>query len=245
MLYSHVFAESKAYRDEVLPWCEYDTPLVVQFAGNDAQTLLRACRFVQNRAFAVDLNFGCPLREAQRHQYGYYLLHNKQNRQRILHIVRFLVQNLQLPVFCKIRLLPTPSETVEFAKELELAGCSLLTVHARQGLSPQNKRYGPAFLQFVKDIKAHITIPVICNGNVRSWDDIIRNLQYTQADGVMCAESIISNPALFYPATQVDSQTVQDTLTRIREHHRTQSMRLQRLGCELYQTQHPQQQPTL
>lgn len=205
MLYSHIFAVSKTYREEVLPYCEDDTPLVVQFAGNDAPTLLHAAKFVENRAFAIDINFGCPLKEAQKYQYGYYLLHSEQNRKRIVYIIQYLAKNLTIPIFCKIRLLPDPQDTINFAKDLEHAGCSLLTIHARQGLSPQDKRYGPAFLQFVKAVKEAIQIPVLCNGNVQCWDDIIRNLRYTKADGIMCAESIISNPALFYPALQVSS----------------------------------------
>ena len=39
-----------------------------------------------------------------------------------------------MPVSAKIRLLGSPSETVEFARRMEKAGACALTVHVRSGL---------------------------------------------------------------------------------------------------------------
>lgn len=44
---------------------------------------------------------------------------------------RTLRRNLSVPVSVKIRLLDTPSETVEFARRMEKAGACALTVHVR------------------------------------------------------------------------------------------------------------------
>jgi hypothetical protein len=46
-------------------------------------------------------------------------------------------------------------------------------------------------------IKQALRIPVITNGNTRSWRDVQRNLSLTRADGLMSAEGILANPALF------------------------------------------------
>ncbi len=50
-------------------------------------------------------------------------------------------------------------------------------------------------------LKSKLSIPVISNGNVRCWSDVVHNLRHTGADGIMCAESILANPALFLPAS--------------------------------------------
>ncbi len=41
--------------------------------------------------------------------------------------------------------------------------------------------------------------PLISNGNVITFDDVENNMSYTQADGIMSAEGILDNPALFLP----------------------------------------------
>ncbi|CAE7495994.1 Dus1l, partial [Symbiodinium microadriaticum] len=41
------------------------------------------------------------------------------------------------------------------------------------------------------------SIPIISNGNIITYDDAIQNLESTGSDGVMSAEGILDNPALF------------------------------------------------
>ena len=41
-------------------------------------------------------------------------------------------------------------------------------------------------------------VPLIANGNIREWSDVVENLKLTRADGVMSAEGILDDPALFF-----------------------------------------------
>jgi len=45
--------------------------------------------------------------------------------------VKKLHENLGIPVTCKIRVLPNKEATLKLAKDIEAAGCSILTVHGR------------------------------------------------------------------------------------------------------------------
>ncbi len=51
-------------------------PLFVQFCGNDANTILKAARHVEDQVDAVDINFGCPQRIAKRGNYGAFLMYD-------------------------------------------------------------------------------------------------------------------------------------------------------------------------
>ena len=48
MFISSVFVESKSYRKKVWQTNKKDRPLIVQFCGNNAKTLLCAAKMVQN-----------------------------------------------------------------------------------------------------------------------------------------------------------------------------------------------------
>lgn len=54
--------------------CAVRRPLFLQFCGNDADTVLKAARHVEDQVDAVDLNFGCPQRIAKRGRYGAFLM---------------------------------------------------------------------------------------------------------------------------------------------------------------------------
>lgn len=49
----------------------------------------------------------------------------------------------------------------------------------------------------VRAVVEAVNIPVLSNGNVRFARDIENNLAYTGAAGIMAAEGLLANPALF------------------------------------------------
>jgi tRNA-dihydrouridine synthase 1 len=53
-----------------------------------------------------------------------------------------------------------------------------------------------AELDVVKDLvkDEKVSVPIISNGNVRTWNDIERNLEFTGARGVMVGEALLTNP---------------------------------------------------
>jgi len=193
MFHSRLFAESSAYRERQFTTCEGDRPLVVQFCANDPQILLTAAKLVEDSCDAVDINLGCPQNIAKRGNYGSFLLTKPDT---VRPLVSVLHQNLKIPVFCKIRLLPDLEETLTFARMLEEAGCQLLTVHGRTK-EQKGKQAGMADWKAIRAIRHAISIPVIANGGVACFDDIQRCLDATGADGVMSAYGILKNPAFF------------------------------------------------
>lgn len=107
-----------------------------------------------------------------------------------------LSKNLKIPVCCKIRILPDEKATLDLCKKIEEAGCSILTVHGRT--KEQNKhRVANCDWEIIKKIKQNAKIPVFANGGIYTFDDVEACLEQTGVDGVMSAEALLENPALF------------------------------------------------
>lgn len=148
-------------------------------------------------------------------------------RELVLDIVSTVSKGISKPMFVKIRLLDTLDDTIELCRQLADAGAALIAIHGRYrvnlvGRTGPGARDGPAHLDQIAAVKAHFAsagepynrIPIISNGNVITWDDVQNNFAVTGADGIMSAEGILDNPALFYNAMTVDK-----TKSKTSDHH--------------------------
>ena len=54
-------------------------------------------------------------------------------------------------------------------------------------------------LQVLQAVREAVSIPMLANGNVRHLQDAYDLMAYTGAAGVMSAESLLDDPALFSP----------------------------------------------
>ena len=166
--------------------------------------MARSAKLVESRCDAIDLNLGCPQRVAYVGHYGSYLL-GDEDRELVLSIVKKTSGAVSIPVFVKIRLLNTLEETIKLVSQLKEAGAALVAIHARYRASFERTgagaRDGAAMLDQVKEIKKLFPdFPIISNGNIIDWGDCGKNLDFTGADGVMSAEGILNDPALFVEA---------------------------------------------
>ncbi|CAH1439683.1 unnamed protein product [Lactuca virosa] len=191
MLHSRIFAESNKYRSKEFTTCKEDRPLFVQFCGNDPEILLEAAYRVESYCDYVDINLGCPQRIARTGNYGAFLM---DDLPLIKSLVTKLATNLTTPVSCKIRLFPSLHDTINYVKLLEDSGCSLIAVHGRTRDERTKER---ANWDAIKSVKSSVKIPVLANGNIRHMDDVEKCLEVTGVDGVMSAEALLDNPALF------------------------------------------------
>ncbi|KAI1784411.1 FMN-linked oxidoreductase [Ganoderma leucocontextum] len=197
-----------------------DTPVVVQLCGNDPEIVVRAARTVVDRADAIgayiDLNLGCPQDAARDGHYGGYLL-EKKDWPLDESIVSALSHSLPVPVSTKIRLCQNTALTADLGVRLAAAGSSWITLHARH-VSARRRRQGAADLEQVRVLKERVGVPVVSNGNLRTWEDVCENRTTTCADGVMVGETLLANPCLFANATPDPVKIALEYLEMCREH---------------------------
>ena len=224
MINSDKFAVDEAYRREEYQTTSQDRPVVAHFSANNPQAFLAAAKHVEDHCDAIDLNLGCPQRVAFSGHFGSFLL-DEADRPLVLSLVRIIAENCKVPIFVKIRLLDTIEDTIKLCQQLVEAGASLITIHGRYrvnlaGRTGPGARDGPAHLDQIKTIREVITtIPIISNGNVRTWDDVVNNMAFTNTAGIMSAEGILDNPAIFNRGNAVDQlQLGLEYLDLVRKH---------------------------
>lgn len=171
-----------------------ERPIVFQILDNDEDRLLRAVRqIIKLHPDAIDVNMGCSVRRVSSRGAGAGLL---QDPSKIARIIDNLRNALTIPITAKIRLgWDNDSRNyLEVAQAIEESGAQLIAVHART----RNQGYsGKADWDAIADIKQHVSIPVLGNGDVHTIDDIERLKRHTRCDGVMIGRASIGNPWIF------------------------------------------------
>lgn len=87
----------------------------------------------------------------------------------LLNILRALLDEIPLPISCKIRLLPTQPDTLYLAARILRTGIRNLTVHCRtRDMRPGDKAMWERLGDIVK-LGEQRGLPVICNGDGDGW----------------------------------------------------------------------------
>ena len=172
---------------------DLDVPVGVQIFGGNPNSMAKAAKYICDnyKVSFIDINMGCPVpKVALRSQAGSSLM---KNPERAYDIVKSVVDSVNVPVTVKIRSGwdSNSINAVEIAKLVEKAGASMITVHPRtraQGYS------GQADWSIIKSVKESVSIPVIGNGDIKSYLDAKRMLDETLCDGIMIGRAAIGNP---------------------------------------------------
>lgn len=171
-----------------------ERPFAYQIFDDNPERLLNAARFLaQRNPDFIDVNMGCSARNVVNRGAGAGLL---KDPQKIAKIMNLLVSGVNLPITAKIRLGwdDGSKNYLEVSKFLEETGASAIFVHAR---TRKQEYSGNADWNSIGEIKEHVKIPVIGNGDVVSTADANKLMKQTGCNAVMIGRAAIGNPWVF------------------------------------------------
>lgn len=173
--------------------------LVPQILANEEYPIAQAVQKLEKwGAAGIDINMGCPVSKALKHNYGVALMGDPAYAAQI---VRWTKKSTSLPVSVKLRagLNSDPDFLLRFCEGLIEAGADWLCLHPR---TASQKRRGHADWTQIELVKKNFGIPLIGNGDIQVVDDVYTMLAETQCDMVMSGRALCARPWMFWQLGQ-------------------------------------------
>ena len=172
-----------------------DSFVVPQILGNEEDFIRKSIQKLETLGITgIDINMGCPVQKALKHNYGVALMGDPEYASSI---VKMAVNSTSLPVTVKLRagLQKDDDQLFRFCDGLISSGAKLLTLHPR---TAEQKRRGSADWKQISSLKKKVDVPIIGNGDVQTFEDALRMKEETSCDGVMIGRALTVRPWMFW-----------------------------------------------
>ncbi len=169
--------------------------LVPQILGNEEKFIAESVAKLEEwGAEGIDINMGCPVQKALRHNYGVALMGDAKYAAEVVAMAK---RAASVPVSVKLRAGKQGdfSYLENFVGGLVEAGADWITLHPR---TAEQKRRGRADWTQIKKLRDSIGVPVIGNGDIQIADDVLHMQNETGADLVMAGRALAARPWMFW-----------------------------------------------
>ena len=195
MISSNALAHGSQKTLHMLEKSPLENPYSVQISGSNTEIVKQAVEVLnaQEGIDIIDLNCGCPVPKVVGHGSGSSLLRNLPLMGSIIETIKTTSNKSMTSV--KIRLGFEEKNHKEIAKVVEQSGADFLAVHGR---TRAGKFKAPVDYDAIAEIKQTVSIPVIANGDIDSFEKAQWVLEHTKADGVMIGRGAVGAPWIFH-----------------------------------------------
>ena len=195
MLSSNALAHGSEKTLHMLEKSPNEDPYSVQIAASEVDMARRAVEVLneQDGIDIIDLNCGCPVPKVVGHGSGSSLLLDLPLMGSIIKTIKDTSNKNLTSV--KIRLGFEKKNHIDIAKMVEDSGADFLAVHGR---TRAGKFKAAVDYDAIREIKESVSIPVIANGDIDSYDKAKWVLEHTGADGVMIGRGAVGAPWIFH-----------------------------------------------
>jgi len=195
MLSSNALAHGSEKTFHMLEKSPLEDPYSVQIAGADVDIVRQAVEILNEKdgIDIIDLNCGCPVPKVVGHGSGSSLLLNLPLMGDIIKTIKDTSNKSLTSV--KIRLGFEEKNHIDIAKMVEDSGADFIAVHGR---TRAGKFKSTVDYDAIKEIKEAISIPVIANGDIDSYEKAKWVLEHTETDGVMIGRGAVGAPWIFH-----------------------------------------------
>lgn len=180
--------------NELLKSNNIEAPLIVQLFGNEPEVMAESAKILEDMGVKyLDINMGCPAPKIVKNGDGCALMRDEVLAGKIAESV---VKATHIPVSVKFRAGwdKDSINAVSFAKTMENAGVSCVTVHGRT----KDQFYsGNADYEIIKQVREAVKIPVVANGDVVDFKTAENIVQKTGCSSIMIGRGSLGNPFIF------------------------------------------------
>ena len=213
----------KLENQKIVQFEEFEYPLSFQLVGHKIDKMTKAAELIAPYASMIDINCGCPVKKVVVSGDGSAMM---KTPELAYEIIQSIIKATNLKVSAKFRLGWSVNEEnyIEFAKAVESAGASFVTLHART----RSQMYeGKADWNKIKILKENVKIPVYANGDIKTLDDAINCLNLTKCDGISIGRGIMGDFTLPYRIEHylktkeiIPTPTFEEKISMLKEHLR-------------------------
>lgn len=172
-----------------------ERPAGVQIFGSDPDIMARSVETVlETRPQFVDINMGCPAPKIAGNGGGAALMQHPQLAEKIVAAVVRACGDIPVTVKIRAGWDEEHLNAVEMAQRAEQAGAAAITVHGRT----RRQMYAPpVLLESIAEVKRHVQIPVIGNGDITDGLSAAQMLAKTGCDFLMVGRGALGRPWVF------------------------------------------------
>ena len=197
---SEAITRGNARQIRKMVFSEEERPLSIQIYGSDVERMAAAADIVEELAPDVcDINMGCPANKVLKGCAGAALMGDPPLARAIVREVR---RRLSMPLTVKFRLGLDESRRnfLDLGKMCEDEGVAAVALHAR---TARQMYTGQADRARISELKRHLSIPVVGNGDVEAPQDVVAMFAETGCDAVMIGRATMKNPWIFRQAADL------------------------------------------